>query len=106
MKRSKTIQLVLITATLASCSQGTQPQPVYSDDWVYATRYPYPYLGRENDSATLFHQILPVNAYNNWFYIGQLHQTNQPPLVLKGSVVRSSQFIMRGGFGGHGIVSS
>jgi hypothetical protein len=105
MKRSKTIQLVLITAGLSSCYQGIQPQPANNDDWQYINRCPYPYLGQAYDSTTLYRQTLPFDFYINWFYEGRPNITNQAVTILKGPVVRHNQFVMRGGFGGHGFAS-
>ena len=107
MKRSKKIKLVLITATLTSCNHGIQPGPAYDTDWVYAQGYPYPYLTYDCDSTILYRQTVPFYVYNNWFYAGRTTMEScQIPTTMKGTVVRSSRFVMRGGFGGHGYASS
>jgi hypothetical protein len=106
MKKSKKIRLVLITATLTSCNYGIQPGPAYSTDWVYAQGYPFPYLTYDCDSTILYRQTLPYYVYNNWFYAGPNQVRCQIPATLKGTVLRNSRFVMRGGFGGHGFASS
>jgi hypothetical protein len=108
MKKSKHIQLILITAALASCNRVVipqqQPEDITTDstltapvanDSTYVDDYNgcgcddfYPVMSNSTTAYGSFY-INPV--YNSYYYTGRRHR--------KGTVVRGSTVIVRGGFG-------
>jgi len=104
MKKTKTIQLVLITAALASCNRHFSPaqpdEPEYTSDsaWYearvdsacpmyppYDDPYYYPYY-----TGT----YLPGWDFNFFFQLQSVMQSRR-----RGGVVRHLRWIPRGGFG-------
>ena len=104
MKRSKKIELILISAALASCNRNISPSGNYDYDWVYETGYPYKTIVR--DSTNYWRRSLPWEYYNYWYYAGSSTRINNINLTLKGPVNRNINFVFRGGWGSHGYVSS
>jgi hypothetical protein len=105
MKRSKTIQLVLITAALASCNRGIIPsdrggaaledstlvaEPVQDDNTYYACcEEIYSSLWNYSFSPAGVYFNAPLNA--NPYYPGRRYK--------KGAFWHNGHFIVRGGFG-------
>ena len=110
MKKSKQIQLVLITAALASCNRQLVPQvsglPVTADSTLTA---PPPYgsdtaCGTFNECCQEVYSQLwnysfnPLGTYyypgaplGTWYYPGVLYR--------KGAFWRNKHFVVRGGWG-------
>lgn len=102
--RSRQIELILITASLASCNHNFSPARNRDYDWVYETNYPYQTF--INDSTNYCGPVVPWEYYNYWYYAGNPGRINSIKFSLKGSVTRKSNFTFRGGWGSHGFASS
>jgi hypothetical protein len=104
MKRSKKINLILVTAALASCNRSISPTKTFDYDWVYGTRDNF--IAIANDSNYYHRYGLPWEYYNYWYYAGNSTRINGIKLTMKGSVTRKKNFVFRGGWGSHGFASS
>lgn len=112
MKKTKTIQLVLITATLASCNrhlspvQPDEPDPAYVPDSAY--------YEVSADSACPFYPTYD-DPYYYPYYTGTywpgwdfnfFFQIQPVTYRRKGVVVRHIRYIPRGGFGKLGVTTT
>ena len=108
MKRSKHIQLVLVTAALASCNRIMIPAdpsapyvpdrtltmaPAYIDSSSNCSCDVYNY----NDDDEYYSPYLSYGYYYNSWYPGSFSR--------RGTVWRSNHFIARGGFGKLGVTA-
>ena len=114
MKKSKKIQLVLITAVLASCNRSifpSQPDPVYDPGYVQAGPG---YIQAHTDTDSVYssspdacwidpamYDCYPPYYYLNAYYPGwSFSWYSAPRLVYRShSISRRRSFIPRGGFG-------
>jgi len=105
MKRSNSIQLILITAALASCNRNITP-PAESGyyDWEYNNNCPCDSLVNDSTSRCLPSDIW--NFYPNWYFSTNPACINSYQLKLKGPYFRNNHFVVRGGWGCHGMATS
>lgn len=125
MKKSTRIQLVLITAALASCNRQTVPQLPADDSYSYPitdstlTAGPAPFIPDSTGPADEYgygygyedpwymvwnYSFNPYYSY----YIGPVHSVYYNPgrFRRRGSFVHGSTSIVRGGFGKTAMAST
>jgi hypothetical protein len=110
MKKTKKIQLVLITAALASCNRTlypTQPDPGYTPDPVY-----YDAARQTSDSTFQADSCTYDNYYYPYYYTGTYYPSwpfhfflGLRPVYKSRNIVRRPGFIARGGFGKIGVTA-
>ncbi len=106
MKKSSSIKLVLISATLASCNRIVIPSQCSPDVVLDSTLVAPPTMDRDayNDSFnSCCHEVLPLWAYsfNLNLYPVCISPTaySTARLYRRGHFWRNSHFIIRGGWG-------
>ena len=112
MKKTKTIQLILITATLASCASEKKEPEWGSGNKTYIrgdSTAPYARTHHGSDLATAalwFYAFRPMGRFNNGTYSGSGYYSNAIP---RSSNIGSNSIkgnIARGGFGRSGARAS